>query len=54
MNGRREAIGRRFARFVTRVVVARPGLWRVFRRPLRAEFDRLAPVWDGVIGPERL
>lgn len=54
MNGRREALGRRFARLVTRVVVARPGLWRVFRRPLRAEFDRLAPVWDGVIGPERL
>ena len=44
MNGRREAIGRRFARLVTRIVVARPGLWRVFRRPLRAEFDRLAPA----------
>ena len=54
MNGRREALGRRFARLVTRVVVARPGLWRVFRRPLRAEFDRLAPVWDGVITRERL
>ena len=54
MNGRREAIGRRFARLVTRIVVARPGLWRVFRRPLRAEFDRLAPRWDEVIGPERL
>lgn len=54
MNGRREAIGRRFARLVTRVVVARPGLWRVFRRPLRAEFERLAPVWDGIVEPERL
>jgi SAM-dependent methyltransferase len=54
VNGRREALGRRFARLVTRAVVARPALWRVFRRPLRAEFDRLAPVWDGVIEPERL
>ncbi len=54
MNGRREALGRRFARLVTRIVVARPGLWRFFRRPLRAEFERLAPVWAGVITPERL
>lgn len=54
MNGRREALGRRFARLVTRAVVARPGLWRVFRRPLRAEFERLAPVWDGIVEPERL
>lgn len=54
MNGRREELGRRFARLVTRIVVARPGLWRVFRRPLRAEFERLAPVWDGMVEPERL
>lgn len=54
MNGRREALGRRFARLVTRTVVARPGLWRFFRRPLRAEFERLAPVWEGVRGPEAM
>jgi len=54
VNGRREALGRRFARLVTRIVVARPGLWRFFRRPLRAEFERLAPVWDGIVEPERL
>ena len=54
MNGRREELGRRFARLVTRIVVARPALWRVFRRPLRGEFDRLAPVWDGIVEPERL
>jgi len=54
VNGRREELGRRFARLVTRIVVARPGLWRVFRRPLRAEFERLAPVWDGMVEPERL
>jgi SAM-dependent methyltransferase len=54
VNGRREALGRRFARLVTRIVVARPGLWRFFRRPLRAEFERLAPIWAGVITPERL
>jgi SAM-dependent methyltransferase len=54
VNGRREALGRRFARLVTRIVVARPGLWRVFRRPLRAEFDRLSPEWETVRGPEAL
>jgi SAM-dependent methyltransferase len=54
VNGRREAVARRFARLATRVVVARPSLWRFFRRPLRAEFDRLAPNWDDRIGPERL
>jgi SAM-dependent methyltransferase len=54
VNGRREALARRFARLVTRVVVARPGLWRVFKRPLRREFERLAPVWDDMVEPERL
>ena len=46
--------GRRFARAVTRVSVARPALWRVFRRPMRAQFDRLAPVWENRLGPEAL
>ena len=32
----------------------RPGLWRFFRRPLRAQFDALAPEWDGIVGPEAL
>jgi SAM-dependent methyltransferase len=41
-----EAAGRHFARLATRTVVARPRLWRVFRRPVRAQFARLAPVWD--------
>jgi SAM-dependent methyltransferase len=41
-----ESAGRRFARFATRAVVARPRLWRVFRGPVRAQFTRLAPVWD--------
>lgn len=46
--------GRRFARLATRAVVARPGLWRLFRRPLRAQFEALAPAWDGILGPEAL
>jgi SAM-dependent methyltransferase len=49
-----ETLGRRFARLATRAVVARPGLWRLFRGPLRAQFDRLAPVWDERRGPEAL
>ena len=41
-----ERIGRRFARVATNVVVRRPGLWRVFRRLMRVQFDNLAPRWD--------
>jgi SAM-dependent methyltransferase len=54
VNGRRDALVRRFARLVTRLAVARPRLWRFLRRPLRAEFERLAPVWAGIATPERL
>lgn len=54
MNAWLETLGRRFARLATRAVVARPGLWRLFRGPLRAQFDRLAPVWDERRGPEAL
>lgn len=49
-----EAAGRRFARLATRAVVARPAVWRVFRGPIRAQFDRLAPIWHGRGGPETL
>jgi ubiquinone/menaquinone biosynthesis C-methylase UbiE len=38
--------GQRFARFVTNQVVKRPWLWKFFRGPIRAMFDRAAPVWD--------
>jgi SAM-dependent methyltransferase len=38
--------GQRFARIVTDIVFRRPMLWRFLRRPLRAQFDRLAPVWQ--------
>lgn len=41
-----ERAGRRFARFATDAVVARPWLWRFFRRPVRAQFERLAPSWE--------
>jgi SAM-dependent methyltransferase len=36
----------RFARFVTDVVVRRPVLWGLFRRPLARTFDQLAAEWD--------
>src|SRR5918912_1684147 len=42
------ALGRRFARLTTDVVVRRPALWRLFRGPLRRQFDRLAPRWDAM------
>jgi ubiquinone/menaquinone biosynthesis C-methylase UbiE len=41
-----ETLGRRFARFVTNVVVRWPKTWRLFRRVMRLQFDKLAPVWD--------
>ncbi len=50
----RDRIGRRFSRFATRVVIARPGLWRLFRGSMRAQFDRLAESWDSRVGPEGL
>jgi malonyl-CoA O-methyltransferase len=34
--------------------VARPRLWRLFRGPLRSQFDRLAAGWEGRLGPEAL
>jgi SAM-dependent methyltransferase len=49
-----ERAGRRFARFTTTTVVARPGLWRLLRPLMRVQFDRLAPVWDRRRGPESL
>jgi SAM-dependent methyltransferase len=54
MRERLEEAGRRFARLATRTVVAKPSLWRLFRGPLRGQFDRLAPQWEGRIGPEGL
>jgi len=40
-----QKLGRRFARFTTNLVVARPALWRLFRPLTRRQFDRLAPRW---------
>jgi ubiquinone/menaquinone biosynthesis C-methylase UbiE len=47
-------LGRRFARVATNAVVRRPGLWRLFRGPLRVQFDRLAPRWDTMRAPDHL
>ena len=43
-----EALGRRFARLVTNLVMRNPRLWSVLRRPMRFQFDRLAPRWDSM------
>jgi ubiquinone/menaquinone biosynthesis C-methylase UbiE len=44
--------GQRFARLVTDIVVRTPALWRVFRTPMRKQFDKLAPVWDSMRDPQ--
>ncbi|MGH3041447.1 MAG: class I SAM-dependent methyltransferase [Candidatus Rokuibacteriota bacterium] len=54
MNGFVVSLGKRFARLATRAVVARPALWRLFRRPLRAQFDALAPAWHDIVSQEAL
>ena len=48
------ALGRRYARAVTGAVVRRPRLWRLFRGPLRLQFERLAPRWDAMRTPGHL
>jgi SAM-dependent methyltransferase len=50
----RDRIGRRFSRIATTAVVARPKLWRLFRGPMRGQFDRLAGGWDTRLGVEAL
>ena len=49
-----EKFGRQFARAATVAVVARPRLWRAFRWLIRLQFDRLAPVWEGMRRPDSL
>jgi len=49
-----EELGKRFARLVTDAVVRRPVLWRLFRAPLRFQFQKLAPGWDGRRSPARV
>jgi SAM-dependent methyltransferase len=48
------AFGQRFARLATDVVVRRPALWRLFRGPIRSQFDRMAPRWEGIRRPDML
>ena len=47
-------LGQRFVRFATDAVVRHPALWRLFRRPIRRQFDRLAPRWESIRGPDFL
>lgn len=54
MNDVVTALGKRFARLATRAVVSRPALWRLFRAPLRAQFDALAPEWDDIVSQDAL
>ena len=45
-------LGRRFARVSTNVLVRRPGLWRLFRGPIRRQFNWLAPRWATMRAPD--
>jgi SAM-dependent methyltransferase len=47
-------LGQRFARLATDTVVRRPALWRLFRGPMRRQFDALAPGWKDRQRPDRL
>jgi ubiquinone/menaquinone biosynthesis C-methylase UbiE len=47
-----DAIGRKFARVATNIVVDRPRLWNLFRPLIRKQFDTLAPVWDEMRSPD--
>jgi ubiquinone/menaquinone biosynthesis C-methylase UbiE len=48
-------LGQRFARLVTSTVVRAPFLWRLLRRPMTRQFDRLAAEWDATrVSRERL
>jgi SAM-dependent methyltransferase len=49
-----EELGRKFARLTTNAVVRRPGLWRVFRGPMRRQFDAIAPRWEAMRLPDTL
>ena len=49
-----EELGKRFARIATDAVVRRPALWRLFRAPLRRQFDYLAAGWDDRRSPGRI
>ena len=49
-----DGLGRRFARLATDAVVRRPGLWRLFRGPVRKQFDRIASHWDRMRDPHHL
>ncbi|HEY3051365.1 MAG TPA: methyltransferase domain-containing protein [Gaiellaceae bacterium] len=41
-----EELGRKFARFTTNQVVRWPRAWPLFRMLTRAQFNRIAPMWD--------
>lgn len=47
-------LGRRFARLVTVAVTRVPGLWPLFRRALRLQFQTLAPHWDTIVSPDHI
>jgi SAM-dependent methyltransferase len=46
--------GQWFARLATNAVVRRPALWRLFRGPMRLQFDALASDWDRLVSPGHL
>lgn len=52
VNALLERVSRRFARFVTDTVVARPAAWRLLRPLFRRQWDQLAPSWEQYRRPD--
>jgi ubiquinone/menaquinone biosynthesis C-methylase UbiE len=50
----RPSLGQRLARVATNAVVAKPQLWRLFRGPIRRQFEQLAANWDSIRSPGHL
>jgi SAM-dependent methyltransferase len=48
----RVEVGKRFARLATNAVVRNERSWRLLQRPLRAQFERLAPMWESMRAAE--
>jgi SAM-dependent methyltransferase len=50
----RRALGQKFARLTTDIVIRSPRLWRLLRPLMRRQFDSIAAEWDAMRDPAHL